>query len=221
VFIRKMCRSLCFLILVSLGLTAAKVSKVPAEAAISAALPNSTCFDPNSAELDDAPELNPNEVSSEIPAGDASKYFNGYSDCGWAGKHVVALVNNYRAENGLPRIPLSCSLCTVANYKIQNGYGHDWTGRWACDFDSDWNCMWDKPRQLTGYNGNGYENWAGGSGSMSPSEAFRLWQGSSGHNTVMLNQGQWASRTWRAIGSAVYDGQAVLWFGEKSDYTSC
>merc|ERR1712212_578296 len=146
------------------------------------------------------------------------------TDCRQDGKEIVRLVNDYRAQNGLPHISLSCSLCTVARYKVENGWRPNWTGRWACNFHSvDWNCMWAKPRQLTGYNGYGYENWAYASPRMNPSQAFRQWQGSSGHNAVMLNQGIWTDSTWRAIGAAISpsNGQASLWFGEKSDFTSC
>ena len=40
------------------------------------------------------------------------------SDCSPEGKEIIELLNKYREENGLPKIPKSCSLCTVANTKV-------------------------------------------------------------------------------------------------------
>merc|ERR1712112_806920 len=37
------------------------------------------------------------------------------SDCTSKGKKIISLLNAYRAEHGLPSIPKSCALCTVAN----------------------------------------------------------------------------------------------------------
>ena len=30
--------------------------------------------------------------------------------------------------------------------------GHDWVGRFACEYDANSDCMWKKPSQITGYN---------------------------------------------------------------------
>ena len=40
------------------------------------------------------------------------------SDCSADGKEMIKLLNDYRQENGLPAIQKSCSLCTVANTKV-------------------------------------------------------------------------------------------------------
>ena len=40
------------------------------------------------------------------------------SDCSTDGKEMIKLLNDYRQENGLPAIQKSCSLCTVANTKV-------------------------------------------------------------------------------------------------------
>jgi hypothetical protein len=65
------------------------------------------------------------------------------------------------------------------------------------------------------YPGSGYENAAGGVGS--PAAALSGWQGSSGHNAVILNEGIWARQPWRAVGADVFGGYAVLWFGSEAD----
>jgi len=108
------------------------------------------------------------------------------SDCTSEGKQIISLLNAYRAENGLPPIQKSCALCTVANEKAVSGNGHSWTGRFACTYDGNYDCMWKKPSQLTGYKGNGYENW---SGARTAEDAFNGWKGSSSHNDVMINKG--------------------------------
>lgn len=149
---------------------------------------------------------------------------------------LIELLNDYRAENGLGPIPASSSLCTVGDLHAQDLAGeaphtvadcnlHSWSdaGAWSgCCYTPDHaaaQCMWDKPRELTDYPGNGYENAAGGGGSLGPAEALELWKGSPGHNAVMLNEGTWANLTWNAVGVGISGGYAVLWFGEESDPT--
>lgn len=151
-----------------------------------------------------------------------------------AGLEIVSLINGYREENGLTPIPASPSLCTVAathvtdlatNRPNQGSCNlHSWSdqGEWgACCYTPDHaeaQCMWDKPRELTDYPGNGYEN--AYAGSNSPASAVRAWQNSSGHNAVILNEGIWAGRTWRALGAEIRDGYGVLWFGDQADPAS-
>jgi len=50
-----------------------------------------------------------------------------------------------------------------------------------------------------------------------PRNMLRCWQGSPGHNAVILNQGVWARRPWRAMGVGIDQGFAVVWFGEEPD----
>lgn len=149
---------------------------------------------------------------------------------------LIDLLNEYRAENGLGPIPASSSMCTVGDLHVQDLAAeaphtvgscnlHSWSdaGAWSgCCYTPDHaaaQCMWDKPRELTDYPGNGYENAAGGGGSLGPAEALELWKGSPGHNAVMLNEGTWANLTWNAVGVGISGGYAVLWFGEESDPT--
>ena len=152
--------------------------------------------------------------------------------CSEVGLEIIRLVNAYRVENGLTAIPASPSLCTVASVHTRDLVDnaphsssecnlHSWSnaGSWSpCCYTRDHaeaRCMWDKPRELTSYPGNGYENAV--SGTSDPARALASWRGSSGHNAVILNQGIWESRTWRALGAAGHDGYAVLWFGSEVD----
>ena len=152
--------------------------------------------------------------------------------CSTIALDLIDRVNDYRAGYGLPAIPASRSLCTVASEHTRDlatnrpheraGCNlHSWSdaGAWsACCYTSDHaraECMWDKPRELTSYRGNGYENAA--RGTETAAEALSAWRGSAGHNAVILNLGTWADTTWRALGADIYDGYAVLWFGEETD----
>lgn len=156
----------------------------------------------------------------------------GPDGCSPAAIELVALVNDYRAENALPPIPASPSLCKVATDHVhdlndnaphtQPGCNlHSWSdqGPWtACCYTADHaqaQCMWNKPGELTIYPGAGYENAAAGAGS--PAQALDLWKGSPPHNEVILNLGIWANYPWQALGADVYQGYAVLWFGAEPD----
>jgi uncharacterized protein YkwD len=154
-------------------------------------------------------------------------------DCTVLGAEIVALVNDYRADNGLPAIALSPSLCLVADTHVHDladnsphtapgGCNlHSWSdqGPWSpCCYTPDHaqaQCMWDKPAELTSYPGYGYENAA--SGVNTAQGALAGWQGSSAHNAVILNQDIWAAHPWSAVGASIYQGYAVLWFGEQAD----
>src|ERR1044071_1101964 len=83
------------------------------------------------------------------------------------------LITAYRTQNGLPSIPLSVSLTEVAqlhakdletNRPNQEGCSmHSWSanGKWtSCCYTPDHAqklCMWNKPKELTSYTGNGFE----------------------------------------------------------------
>jgi Ca2+-binding RTX toxin-like protein len=143
---------------------------------------------------------------------------------------LINLINQYRAENGLPPIPKSKALTTVANRHVQDlaenvgTLTHGWSD---APYDSSnsttWPNMWKAPQRLnTGYLGNGYENAFGGSsGFVATAEnAFNSWKESSLHNAVILNQGSsWQNRQWKALGVGIYKGYAVMWVGEETDPT--
>lgn len=136
------------------------------------------------------------------------------------------LINAYRTRAGLPPIPISPSLSRVANRHVRDLYENvgTLTNSWSdCRFDpaqaSTYSCMWNAPQRLaTGYPGRAYENAAGAAdGSIEAEEAIAIWQGSSTHNAVLLNQGSWRSLTWQALGIGIYQGYAVIWLGEEPD----
>ena len=60
----------------------------------------------------------------------------------------------------------------------------------------------------------GYENWAWYSRAMTTTQALNQWKRSPGHNTLMINAGQWGRIQWRGVGASILGGHAVLWFGD-------
>ncbi len=146
---------------------------------------------------------------------------------------LYTLIMNYRKEKGLPSIPLSPSLTKVAQAHVkdlhfnkpdQNACNmHSWSskGAWSsCCYTDDHAeaaCMWDKPREMTNYTGNGYEIAFGAYGmDATASGAMAGWKGSPGHHAVIINQGMWKT-PWNAIGIGIYEGFAVVWFGKELD----
>ena len=147
------------------------------------------------------------------------------------------LINEYRAQNGLPAIPASKALTTVANRHVQDVAEnldyvnspqrdsinpHSWSdATYDPNNQSTWPNMWQAPQRLnTGYPGNGYENFAWtAASSISAEEALEIWKNSPAHNQVILNQGIWQDRQWNALGVGIYKGYAALWFGQETDPT--
>lgn len=150
--------------------------------------------------------------------------------------NLAEVINQYRIEKGLNKILISPSLTIVAEAHVKdlannqpdkgNCNMHSWSdkGTWsACcytDDHSEASCMWNKPSELTSYQGNGYEIAAWYSGDISANRALSQWQGSQGHHNVILNKDNWNDNEWKAIGAAIYKGYAVVWFGEEEDVLS-
>lgn len=147
---------------------------------------------------------------------------------------LFRLVNEYRNQNGLPAIPASKALTTVANRHVldvaenlriglsDSRNPHSWSDApYRSEDPSTYPNMWTAPQRLgTGYPGTGYENFVRTSANfISAEQALASWKGSPLHNAVILNQGTWASRPWRALGVGLYRGYGALWFGEEEDPT--
>lgn len=143
------------------------------------------------------------------------------------------LIMDYRAQNNLPKIPLSRSLSYVAHQHswdldVNQPVGgecnmHSWSkkGPWkACCYTPDHKQakgMWEKPSELTGYKHTGYEISCGGSNDLSAETALDSWQGSEHHNDVILNKSIWEKYTWNSIGISIHGKYAVVWFGAEVD----
>jgi len=147
-------------------------------------------------------------------------------------QELLSRIRKYRRKNDLSRIPVSKSLTKVAKVHVRDlaynephkeGWrcnGHSWSeqGNWtSCCYTPDHaeaKCMWKKPRELTSYDGSGFEIASiGGTG---PRSILSGWQSSPAHNAVIINDGDWEDTQWEAVGVGIYDGYAAAWFGKKS-----
>jgi hypothetical protein len=151
---------------------------------------------------------------------------------------LYKLINEYRAQKGLPEVKLSASLCFVArthakdqteNFKDGNRCNmHSWSknAAWSsCCYTPDHKkakCMWDKPRELTNYQADGFEISFYSSFPYSTPEAFagdilNGWKKSPGHNDVIMNKNIWKSMKWQSIGIGIYGEYVNVWFGATED----
>lgn len=148
------------------------------------------------------------------------------------------LIMEYRKSKNLPPIPLSAKLTLVAQthardlmanytFDVNNKCNpHSWSkkGKWsACCYTNDHKqakCMWDKPREIAGYNSNGYEIAYYSSKGATAEEGLAGWKLSPGHNPLIINEGMWSKVQWKAIGIGIFGEYGIVWFGEIEDPTS-
>ena len=150
-------------------------------------------------------------------------------------KKLYDMMMAYRKSRGLPPIKLSARLTEVAqthardlaeNYKFDpknKCNPHSWSskGKWSsCCYTSDHKkaqCMWDKPKEIAGYTGPGYEIAYYSSAGASASEGLAGWKKSPSHNPLIVNEGMWSKVNWKAIGIGFYKEYGIVWFGELED----
>ncbi len=150
-------------------------------------------------------------------------------------KKLYELIMAYRASQKLKHIPFSAKLTRVAqthvsdlmkNFDYENRKGcnpHSWSnkGKWtSCCYTPDHQqakCMWDKPKEIAGYDGNGFEIAYYSSASATAKEGLEGWKTSSGHNPLLINSGIWSKVEWKAVGIGIHENYAVVWFGEVED----
>lgn len=150
---------------------------------------------------------------------------------------LCRLINSYRKEKGLSGLKVSRSLTIVAqthvrdlakNYKRMKFFHpkinlHSWSGqgKWSrVLYTPNHNSaegMWEKPSEITGYKGSGYEISYYSQAGADAEGALKAWKKSSGHNSVIVNLKDWAGSKWDCIGVGVYGDYACVWFGEKKD----
>jgi uncharacterized protein YkwD len=146
-----------------------------------------------------------------------------------ATNQLVDVINRYRLSRGLSSVAFSPSLTAVAQAHLRDlemnhpDRGscnmHSWStqGAWTpCCYTPDHaasSCMWSKPRELTGYRGEGFEIAAWQSSHIGADQALESWKNSPAHHNVIINQGTWAGERWQALGAALSEHYAVAWFG--------
>lgn len=143
------------------------------------------------------------------------------------------LINKFRQDNDLPLIQLSKSLSYVAKLHVKDLYEnhpdtsicnlHSWSnkGDWtACchqQYIPKSECMWNKPKELSNYNGKGYELAFWESIKAEPDSIMYIWTTTYESKNMLLNTGKWEDKNWEAIGIGINNNYAVIWFGEKFD----
>lgn len=150
-------------------------------------------------------------------------------------KKLYDLIMSYRNGKKLPVIPFSAKLTQVAqahvrdladNFDYDNKRGcnpHSWSKNKAwtsCCYTPDHKekeCMWNKPKEIVGYAGSGYEIAYYSSAGANAEEGLEGWKKSPGHNPLLINSGIWSKSTWKALGIGIYKEYGVVWFGEISD----
>jgi len=148
------------------------------------------------------------------------------------------LINAYRETIDLEPIRFSQSLSKVAkthsrdlakNYTYKQNAKcnpHSWSkkGSWtSCCYTSDHKkatCMWNKPREIAGFDSNGYEILYYSSAGAGPGESLVAWQNSPAHHPVMINSGIWAKVKWGSMGVGIYETYSAVWFAELEDEES-
>jgi len=161
--------------------------------------------------------------------------YNGYSQkLTTEEKKLFTIINQYRKEKSLPPITLSPSLTLVAQTHVKDleqnyiwGTAcnlHSWSdkGKWTpvcyTPDHAQVALVWKKPRELSTYQGNGYEIAFGGEDNYvaNANEALQSWKNSKFHNAVIINSDIWNEK-WNAIGIGIYGSYAVVWFGNEID----
>lgn len=148
-------------------------------------------------------------------------------------EELFQLINDYRQGRQLKEVPLSRALTKVAQVHAQDlmeNYTHNrrcnmhsWSknGSWtACcyrDNHKNPNCMWDKPKEIAGYDSPGYEIVYWHSAEVKAEHALEVWKKSPGHHAVLANLGTFKQAEWEAMGIGIYGEYAVVWFGELKE----
>lgn len=148
---------------------------------------------------------------------------------------LVRAINIYRQQHGLPPVKLSPTMMAVARAHVADMetnnplYGacnlHSWSerGEWSgCCYRADHRqpyCMWDKPKEISQglYRGKGFEIATYNSHGLNRRKAIDQWIRSKGHHDIILNREIWSVADWKAVGAAISNNFAVIWFGELED----
>jgi uncharacterized protein YkwD len=80
--------------------------------------------------------------------------------------------------------------------------------------------MWNKPREIAGYESEGFEIAYYSSKGATAVEGLDGWKKSPGHNPLIVNTGMWSKIKWKAIGIGIYKEYGVVWFGQIDDSES-
>ncbi len=149
-------------------------------------------------------------------------------------KELYELMNEYRVKNKLSELPLSDKLCEVAKlhlinvdenidkYEYRGMSPHSWfpDKRWKTDIFPDGSSdgkIENKPYEITGYDGAGYEVYYWDSNNHpKPKEIMEGWIRSIGHRNTLINKGCYKDTNWLYCGVSIYKGHACIWVGDDT-----
>ena len=142
-------------------------------------------------------------------------------------------INKTRIAKGLPEVPLSRSLCYVADvhakdlYFFHQGGGncslHSWSdkGRWSgCCYENpktDGRCMHNKPSELTDYSGLGFELVYWDNTTSCSENALSVWLQNTSTSAMWFNSKAYEIYDWNAMGVSIFKGYVIVWFGTIHD----
>ncbi|MBL7850006.1 MAG: CAP domain-containing protein [Cyclobacteriaceae bacterium] len=150
-------------------------------------------------------------------------------------RKLYDLIMGYRKSRKLPTIPYSAKLTKVAQAHVRDLVAHfdyenraecnphSWSdqGNWTpCCYTPDHKqaaCMWNKPKEIAGYESEGYEIAFYSSDGAEAEESLAGWKSSPGHHPVIVNEGTWKDVEWKSIGLGIFGTYAVVWFGVLED----
>jgi hypothetical protein len=143
------------------------------------------------------------------------------------------MINEYRKLYNLPPIPLSRSLSYVAKTHARDLFFnrpdqgacnfHSWSdkGKWkpfCYPRDEKKNfSVWDKPKEITPYKSKAYEIVYWENNPVTIDSILPFWKSIDYFNSFLIYTGKWQGKKWLAIGVAVYENYASVWFGEIPD----
>lgn len=146
---------------------------------------------------------------------------------------LYKLINEYRQKEGMAVIPISSSLSYVARIHVRDlaenrpdtSYCNlnSWSdkGPWTSCCHSKYapqpECILNKPRELSHYEGEGHEMCYWDSEGADADTVFTFWISVKEARDMILNREKWVLYTWRAMGVGIHEGYACVWVGEMPD----
>jgi len=142
-------------------------------------------------------------------------------------------INDYRQSKGQQVVPISKSLCYVAKMHVVDLFENhpdtsfcnlnSWSdkGPWtACCHSKqkpDPECILNKPKELTDYDGTAHEICYFDSHDVEVDTVFNFWFRVEQAKDILVNNRKWSMYVWQAMGVAIYKNYACVWLGEAKD----
>lgn len=148
-------------------------------------------------------------------------------------KYFGILLNQLREKNALEPLTFSTSLCFVAQTHVKDIAKHppdsdfcnlhSWSsyGKWkqCCYNKTTGNtpCMTEKPHELTGFKGKGYEIVYFSNDSLNAWRTFDFWQEDNTATDFFLSRNKWEDYSWKSMGIGIYKGLTAVWLSVEKD----